>query len=233
MNVVWEGPVCWVQCANMWQDCSLTAVQRKTAPFWNSHDGLNLICLDQCHCVGSPKKHLSGHRHWSRRLPPEQRSGLYPPDRAPPFVWTTFFGGGSLVSWSAQADHCGMITCERFVPTPHAPCCQESGSRSTWEALALGDNSRCLLIYITKAIYAGLPVDIRVFLSLRKQQPRFAQGQPKKEFHRTTKAIAQMNADWKVKKAQYAEFNVPTSGKIAVWQLCRETACGTVMMAWI
>ena len=30
-NVVWEGPVCWVQCANMWQDCSLTAVQRKTA----------------------------------------------------------------------------------------------------------------------------------------------------------------------------------------------------------
>ena len=31
MNVVWEGPVCWVQCANMWQDCSLTAVQGKTA----------------------------------------------------------------------------------------------------------------------------------------------------------------------------------------------------------
>ena len=31
MNVVWEGPVCWVQCANMWQDCSLTAVQTKTA----------------------------------------------------------------------------------------------------------------------------------------------------------------------------------------------------------
>ena len=31
MNIVWEGPVCWVQRANMWQDCSLTAVQRKTA----------------------------------------------------------------------------------------------------------------------------------------------------------------------------------------------------------
>ena len=31
-----------------------------------------------------------------------------------------------------------------------------------------------------------------------------------------------MNADWKVEKAQYAEFNVPTCGKIAVWQLCRE-----------
>ena len=24
-----------------------------------------------------------------------------------------------------------------------------------------------------------------------------------------------MNADWKVEKAQYAEFNVPTCGKIA------------------
>ena len=31
-----------------------------------------------------------------------------------------------------------------------------------------------------------------------------------------------MNADWKVGKAQYAEFNVPTCGKIAVWLLCRE-----------
>ena len=40
------------------------------------------------------------------------------------------------------------------------------------------------------------------------------------KLHRTTKA--RMNADWKVGKAQYAEFNVPTCGKIAVWQLCRE-----------
>ena len=31
-----------------------------------------------------------------------------------------------------------------------------------------------------------------------------------------------MNADWKVGKAQYAEFNVPTCGKFAVWLLCRE-----------
>ena len=36
------------------------------------------------------------------------------------------------------------------------------------------------------------------------------------------KLIAQMNADWKVEKAQYAEFNVPTFDKIAVWQLCKE-----------
>ena len=46
-----------------------------------------------------------------------------------------FFLGGSLVSWSAQADHCGMITCERFVPTP--PCTLLPGKqycRSTWDA---------------------------------------------------------------------------------------------------
>ena len=65
-------------------------------------------------------------------------------------------------------------------------------------------------------------VDRSVFLSLRKQQPRFAQGQPKKEFHRTTKGIAEMNAHWKVDKAQYAEFNVPACANTAVWQLCRE-----------
>ena len=59
-------------------------------------------------------------------------------------------------------------------------------------------------------------VDISVFVCLRKQRPRFAQGQPKKEFHRTTKAIAQMNADWKVEKAQYAESKM--------WQDCSLTA---------
>ena len=42
MNADWEGPVCWVQCANMWQDCSLTAVQRKTVfleqSWWSEFD---------------------------------------------------------------------------------------------------------------------------------------------------------------------------------------------------
>ena len=92
-------------------------------------------------------------------------------------------------------------------------------------------------LFSTKVICAGLPakafprnqafVDISVFLWLQKQRPSFAQGQPKgyfqlKELHRTTKAYSQMNADWKVDKAQDAEFNLPTCGKIAVWQLCRE-----------
>ena len=66
-------------------------------------------------------------------------------------------------------------------------------------------------------------VDISVFLSLRKQQPRFAQGQPKKEFHRTSKVLLKwmLIERWiRLDKAQYAEFNVPTCVKIAVWQ-CR------------
>ena len=93
-----------------------------------------------------------------------------------------FFFWGSLVSWSAQADHCGMITCERFVPTPHAPCCQESGSTvGVHGTLALRATSRCLFtIDITKVIYAGLPVDISVFLcfaqATAKIRPRPAHG---------------------------------------------------------
>ena len=69
-------------------------------------------------------------------------------------------------------------------------------------------------------------VDISVFPWLGKQRPRFAQGQPKgyfqmKELHRTTKAIAQMNADWKVENAHDAEFNVPTCAEVAtkIWAL--------------
>ena len=65
-------------------------------------------------------------------------------------------------------------------------------------------------LFSPKVIYAGLPgkvfpwkhacVDMSVFLWLRKQRPRFAQGQPKgyfqlKELYRTTKAYSQMNAD--------------------------------------
>ena len=54
--------------------------------------------------------------------------------------------------------------------------------------------------------------------------PGLAQGSFQIEkLDRTTKAIAQINEDWKVEKAQYAEFNVPTCGTIAVWQLCKET----------
>ena len=50
--------------------------------------------------------------------------------------------------------------------------------------------------------------------------------------------IEQLNLllEWMLnEKAEYAEFNLPTCGNIAVWQLCteRQPLCGRVMMAWI
>ena len=57
--------------------------------------------------------------------------------------------------------------------------------------------------FLRKVIVAGLPreslprkqalVNISVFLCLRKQQPRFAQGPLTKELDRTTEAFARMN----------------------------------------
>ena len=42
-----------------------------------------------------------------------------------------------------------------------------------------------------------------------------------------------MNADWKVEKAQYAEFNAPTCDKIAIDSCAKkDNLCGTVTMAW-
>ena len=54
-------------------------------------------------------------------------------------------------------------------------------------------------VYIAIVIYAGLPVDVSV--SLCKQRPRFAQGQPRgyfqmKELDRTTEAIVPKNEMW-------------------------------------
>ena len=117
----------------VWQLC------RERQPFWNSHDGLNLTCLDQCHGVRS---HGTNSRFAQESLPTEA----------------------------------------------------------------------CLCGHQCFSVVAQATAKIR---------PRPVQE--KKEFHEQLyKATAQMNADWKVEKAQYAEFNVPTCGKIAVWQLCRE-----------
>ena len=58
-----------------------------------------------------------------------------------------------------------------------------------------------------------------VFLCLRKQRPRFAQGQPNgykqtEELDRTTQPIARMSVEWNVEEAERAEFKVPTGGNI-------------------
>ena len=65
------------------------------------------------------------------------------------------------------------------------------------------------------------------FCGCASNAPRFAQGQPNgyfqmKELDRTTEPIARMNVEWKLEKAEFAEFDLPTCGNIAVWQLCRE-----------
>ena len=44
----------------VWQLC------REKQPFWNSHDGLNLTCLDQCHGVGSHG--TSSSQGWRKRI---------------------------------------------------------------------------------------------------------------------------------------------------------------------
>ena len=67
------------------------------------------------------------------------------------------------------------------------------------------------------------------FCGCPRNAPRLAQGQPNGYFQmkeldtrRTTEPISRINVEWKLEKAEYAEFNLPTCGNIAVWQLCRE-----------
>ena len=69
----------------------------------------------------------------------------------------------------------------------------------------------------------GLPskhafVDISVFLWLRKQQPRFAKGQPKgyfqmQELDRTAEVIVPMNEVWKKLNANMRQY-VPLHGNM-------------------
>ena len=125
-------------CANMchsvstWANIAVCQLCRERQPFWNSHDGLNLTCLDQCHGVGS-----------------------------------------------------------------HGT----SSSQGKVYSLNLINEFRFRSLFSPKMIVAGLPLCtcyMSVFLSLCKQQPRFAQDQPKvyfqmKELDRTTEAFARMN----------------------------------------
>ena len=129
---------------------------------------------------------------------------------------------------NANIQHCSLSAVQRktaFVEQSWCPEFDMFGSMPwcsfPWHKLLAGAkellyNSLNLFheftsLFSLKVIFAGLLrkafpqkhafVDISVFLWFRKQQPRFVQGQP---------------------KAQFAEFNVPTCGKIAVWQLSRE-----------
>ena len=87
-------------------------------------------------------------------------------------------------------------------------------------------------VFSSNLLYVGWPrkafpgKQAKVDTGCTSNAPRFAQGQPNgyfqmKELDRTTKPIARMNVEWKLEKAEFAEFNMSTCGKIAVCQLCR------------
>ena len=86
----------------------------------------------------------------------------------------------------------------------------------------------------TKVIFASLPrkaflwnrpLQTSVFFSgCASNAARFVQGQPNcyfrmKDVDRRIEAIAQVNVESKEEKAEYAEFNGPTCGNIAVCPL--------------
>ena len=95
-------------------------------------------------------------------------------------------------------------------------------------------------------IYGGWPrkafsrkqafVDINAFPWLHKQQPIFAQGQPKgnfqlKELHRTTKAFSEMNADWNWRRHSMLRSMCQHVARLQS-DSCAEkcSLCGTVMI---
>ena len=97
-----------------------------------------------------------------------------------------------------------------------------------------------------KMIYGGWPrkafsrkqafVDINAFLWLHKQQPIFAQGQPKgnfqlKELHRTTKAFSEMKADWNWRRHSMLRSMCQHVARLQS-DSCAEkcSLCGTVMI---
>ena len=55
MNVVWKVEQAERAEFNVptWANIAVCQPCRERQPFWNSHDGLILTCLDQCHGVGS------------------------------------------------------------------------------------------------------------------------------------------------------------------------------------
>ena len=209
-----------------WANIALRQLCRERQAFWNSHDGLNLTCLDQCHCVccnGTSSRFaqeslptetgLCRHQCFSVVAQATQDS----PKASPRKNFIEQLYKELLLKWmlierwirpsmlsslcqhvpTLQFDSCAekdslcgtvmmawiwhvWINAMVFVPIVLAP--PKAGAKD------LSYNSLNLIHE-----FAGLPVDISVFLWLRKQQPRFrkASGQPKcyyqmKELDRTT-----------------------------------------------
>ena len=174
---VGEGWVCWVQHVNMWQNCSLWAVQRKTA------------FVDQSWW---PEFHMFGSMPWCSfpwhtllpRLMQNNCCTVYSLNLIHEF--TSLF---------RRSDFCRFA--KESLPT-------EVGKGRHWTSVFFcGCTSR------SQDSLKASPMAIFKWKNLIGQLNH-------------TEPIARMNVEWKLEKAEYAEFNMSTCGKIAVCQLCRE-----------
>ena len=182
-------------CGNIavWQLC------REKQPLWKSHDGLNLTCLDQFHGV---RFHgTSTFQGWRKRI--VVQSTVY--------IWSiclhlhtfTFVFSTSLLyvglprkafpGKQAKVDT-GLTGHQCFSVAAQA------GAKIRPKASPMAIFKWKTWIH-TKASSLATISDAQNALF---------------------RIIARMNVEWKLETAEFAEFNLPTCGNIAVWQLCRE-----------
>ena len=81
-------PTCTSMCdyAPTWANIAVCQLCRERQPLWNSHDGLNLTCLDQCHGVRSPG--TSSSQGWRKRIVVQSKFG--------PWVYILVFAEGNF-----------------------------------------------------------------------------------------------------------------------------------------
>ena len=70
-----HAPICAYMCHYVpaWANIAVCQLCRERIPWWNSHDGLNLTCFDQCHGVRSHGK--SSSQGWRKRSVVQSKSG--------------------------------------------------------------------------------------------------------------------------------------------------------------
>ena len=127
-------------------------------------------------------------------------------------------GGKVMMAWTENAWINAMV----FVPAAKAP--PKAGAKWLYSPNLINEFTSLFSPISHRSMRLWTSVFFRRWASngqvLPKASPRVYFQL--KELHCTMKAYSHMNADWKVEKAQYAEFNLPTCGKIAVCQPCRD-----------
>ena len=169
-----------------WANIAVCQQCRERQPLWNSHDGLNLTCLDRCDGVRSHG--TSSSQGWRKRIVVQSLNLIHE------FAYL----------FSLKVICAGSL--RKGFPQKHAF------------------------------------VDISAFLWLRKQQPRFAQGQrtgyyQMKELN-LIEPLKPLCDEWNVEKAAYQHAPMCAftcqHGPTLQFVSCAEkdSLCGTVMMAW-